>query len=59
METLLIILAVLFLALIVIVPLVEKYAPKGEGRDYSKITRWIIPLMALAIVLQLFRHYFM
>ncbi|MBL3555247.1 MULTISPECIES: hypothetical protein [Marinobacter] len=59
MGTLLAILAVLFLALIIIVPLVEKYAPKGEPRDYSKITRWIIPLMALALVLQLFRHYFM
>ncbi len=59
MGTLLAILAVLFLALIVIVPLVEKYAPKGEARDYSKITRWIIPLMALAIVLQMIRHYFM
>ncbi|NMT64385.1 hypothetical protein [Marinobacter orientalis] len=59
MGTLLAILAVLFLALIIIVPLVEKYAPKEEARDYSKVTRWIIPLMALALVLQLIRHYFM
>ena len=59
METLLVILAVLFVALIIVIPLAEKYAPKGEPRDYSKITRWIIPLMALAIVLQLVRHYFM
>ncbi|MEP1217425.1 MAG: hypothetical protein ABJM11_02365 [Marinobacter sp.] len=59
MGTLLTILAVLFLALLIIIPLAEKYAPKGEGRDYSKITRWIIPLMALVLVLQLFRHYFM
>lgn len=58
MGTLLTILAVLFLALIVIVPLVEKYAPKGESRDYSKITKWIIPLIALFLVLQLLRHYF-
>ena len=58
MGTLLTILAVLFLALIIIVPLVEKYAPKGESRDYSKITKWIIPLMALFLVLQLLRHYF-
>lgn len=59
MGTLLIILAVLFLALFVIVPLVEKYAPKEEGRSYANITRWIMPLIALLIVLQLFRHYFM
>lgn len=59
MGTLLTILAVLFLALIIIVPLVEKYAPKDETRDYGNITRWLIPLMALVIVLQLIRHYFM
>ncbi len=58
MGVLLAILAVLFLALIIIVPLVEKYAPKGESRDYSKISKWLIPLMAVALVLQLFRHYF-
>lgn len=58
MGTLLIILAVLFLSLIVIIPLVEKYAPKDQGRDYSKITRWIIPLMILVLVLQLLRHVF-
>ncbi|WP_152205724.1 hypothetical protein [Marinobacter changyiensis] len=58
MGTLLTILAVLFLALIIIIPLVEKYAPKGEARDYGNITRWIIPLMALVVVLQLLRHYF-
>jgi len=58
MGVLLEILAVLFLALIIIVPLVEKYAPKGESRDYSKISKWLIPLMAVALVLQLFRHYF-
>lgn len=59
MGTLLTILAVLFVALIIIVPLIEKYAPKGETRDYGNITRWIIPLVALLLVLQLFRHYFM
>lgn len=59
MGTLLTILAVLFVALIIIVPLVEKYAPKGEGGSYGNITRWVIPLVALLILLQLFRHYFM
>jgi hypothetical protein len=58
MGTLLAILAVLFLALIVIVPLVEKYAPKGEQRNYGNITRWILPLMALIILAQMLRHYF-
>jgi hypothetical protein len=59
MGTLLTILAVLFVSLIILVPLIEKYAPKGETRDYGNIMRWIIPLMALLLVLQLVRHYFM
>ena len=58
METLLIILAVLFVALIVTLPLVEKYAPKGESRDYGNITRFIFPLMAVLIVAQMIRHFF-
>jgi hypothetical protein len=58
METLLIILAVLFVALIVILPLVEKYAPKGELRDYGNLTRFIFPLMAVLILAQMIRHFF-
>jgi heme A synthase len=58
MGTLLIILAVLFLALIIVIPLVEKHAPKEQGQDFSKITRWIIPLMLVLLVLQLLRHMF-
>lgn len=58
LETLLIILAVLFVALIVILPLVEKYAPKGESRDYGNITRFIFPLMAVLILAQMIRHFF-
>tara|TARA_R110002167_G_C12503175_1_gene636536 strand:- start:234 stop:461 length:228 start_codon:yes stop_codon:yes gene_type:complete len=58
MGTLLIILIVLFLALIVILPLVEKYAPKGETRGYGNLTRFIFPLVALLIVVQMIRYYF-
>lgn len=59
MGPLLTILAVLFLALIIIVPLVERFARKGEERrDYGSITRFIFPLMTLLIVLQLLRYYF-
>ncbi|HEA51132.1 hypothetical protein LCGC14_1895450 [marine sediment metagenome] len=58
MGTLLIILAILFLALIVILPLVEKYAPKGEVRNFGNLTRFIFPLMALLIVVQMVRYYF-
>lgn len=58
MGVLLAILAVLFLALVIIIPLIEKYASNSEQRDYSKITRWIIPMMLLVLVLQLLRHMF-
>ena len=58
MGTLLIILAILFFALIVILPLVEKYAPKGEVRNFGNLTRFIFPLMALLIVVQMVRYYF-
>jgi hypothetical protein len=58
METLLIILAVLFVALIVILPLIEKYAPKGESRDYGNFTRFIFPLMVVLILAQMIRHFF-
>lgn len=63
MGTLLIILGVLFLTLIILLPLLEKYAAKGEenGRnqkDYSHLTRYIFPLIALLIVLQILNYYF-
>jgi hypothetical protein len=58
MGTLLIILVVLFLALIVILPLIEKYAPKGEASNNGNLTRFIFPLVALLIVAQMIRYYF-
>ncbi|MDI9244691.1 hypothetical protein [Marinobacter sp. CHS3-4] len=58
MGTLIIILAVLFLSLIVVIPLIEKYAPKSEGQDFSKYSRWIIPLLMLLLVAQLLRYAF-
>ncbi|MFP3977630.1 MULTISPECIES: hypothetical protein [Marinobacter] len=58
METLLIILAVLFVALIVILPLVEKYAPKDDGQSYGNLTRYIFPLVAVLIIAQIVRYYF-
>ncbi|BES70148.1 hypothetical protein RE428_11660 [Marinobacter nanhaiticus D15-8W] len=63
MGTLLIILGVLFLTLVILVPLWEKYAAKGDqkGRspkDYSHLARYIFPLIALLIVLQILNYYF-
>lgn len=58
MGTLLIILAVLFVALIIILPLVEKYAPKDEARNDGNLTKFIFPLVALLIVVQIIWYYF-
>lgn len=58
MGTLVAIIAILFLTLLVIVPLWEKYAASHETRDFSRLSRFIMPLMALLIVLQLIRYYF-
>ncbi len=60
METLIIILAVLFLALFILVPLLEKFAAKakGGGRINPNLVKWVFPLMAAVIVLQLIRYYF-
>lgn len=58
MTTLFIILVVLFAALFVLVPLLEKHASKGDAISESRISRWIIPLMAAVLVLAILRHYF-
>ncbi len=58
MTTLFIILVVLFAALFVLVPMLEKHAGKGEGVDERRISRWIIPLMAAVMILAILRHYF-
>ena len=58
MTTLFIILVVLFAALFIIVPFLEKHASKGDAIDDRRISRWIIPLMGLVLVLAIARHYF-
>lgn len=58
MATLITIIAILFLTLLVIVPMWEKYAARHETYDFGRLSRYIMPLMALLIVLQLIRYYF-
>ncbi len=58
MGTLIVIIAILFLTLVVVVPLWEKYAARHETADFSRLSRYIMPLMALLIVLQMIRYYF-
>lgn len=48
----------LFIALIVIIPLLERSKTRISPQDIGKIGRWILPLLVIAIVIQLFRYMF-
>lgn len=51
--TAIIILAILFIALIVIVPLIEKSNLRVPEKTQAKISRWIWPLLGILLVAQL------
>jgi hypothetical protein len=55
--TVLIILGVLFLALVIIVPLLERSKFRLSGEQQSKIGKWILPLLVVMAIIQLIRHY--
>lgn len=51
----LILLAVLFVSLAIVVPLLERSKFRMSSSDAAKWTRWIWPLLGLLIVAQLVR----
>ena len=51
------ILGVLFLALIILLPLMERFAKPMKDEEVSKISRWVLPLVALLLVAQLVMHW--
>lgn len=53
-----IILGVLFLTLVLVVPLIEKYGKRHSPEEMSKISRWIWPLVMLLLVAQLIKMAF-
>jgi hypothetical protein len=55
--TVLIILAVLFIALIVVVPLIERSKFRMSGEQMGKMGRWILPLLVIMVIIQLIMHY--
>ncbi|MDU0354863.1 hypothetical protein RS130_13930 [Paraglaciecola aquimarina] len=55
--TVLIILGVLFVALVVLVPLIEKSNFNLSNEQMSKFSRWILPLLVISVVIQLIMHY--
>ena len=50
------ILAVLFVALIVIIPMIEKSSIRISQETQEKFARWILPLVVIVLVIQLFMH---
>ena len=55
--TVLILLACLFIALIVIVPLIERSGFRMDGEQMGKWGRWILPLAIVLALIQLVTHY--
>jgi len=55
--TVFIIIAVLFLALVVIVPLIERSNFQMSEQQMGKWGRWILPLLVIMVVVQLVMHY--
>lgn len=58
MGTMLVILGILFLALFILVPLMEKFGTKGNDQQLNKISRFIFPLVVLLAVLQAVNYFF-
>jgi hypothetical protein len=54
----LILLAVLFAALVIVVPLLERSKMRISNDDAAKWAKWIWPLMGLLLVAQLLRLVF-
>lgn len=55
--TVLIILAILFVALIIIVPLIERSKFRMSSEQMGKLGRWILPLLVIMVIIQLVMHY--
>jgi len=55
--TVLIILAVLFIALVVIVPLIERSNFRMSNEQMAKFGRWILPLLVIMVIIQLVMYY--
>jgi len=55
--TVLIIIAVLFIALVVIVPMIERSNFRMSNEQMGKFGRWILPLLVIMVIIQLVMHY--
>ena len=55
--TVFIILGVLFIALVIIVPLIERSKFRMSSGQMGKLGRWILPLLVIAAIIRLITHY--
>lgn len=54
--TLLTILGILLVALAVTIPLLERFSPRLSPQTQQRMSRWILPLVALGLVMALLRQ---
>ncbi len=57
MNTLVVLLLFIFGGVALMVVLGEKFAKPMEPEKLHKITRWILPLVGVSIVIQMFRYW--
>jgi uncharacterized membrane protein len=55
--TVLIILGVLFIALVIMVPLIERSKFRMSNEQMGKLGRWILPLLVIMVIIQLVMYY--
>lgn len=58
MGNIFIILGILFLALLVVVPLIERFGKRSSPEEVSNLSRYILPLLALLALLQTLKYFF-
>jgi len=58
MPNIILILLVLFVALFAMITLVERFGKKQSDEEVSRLSRWILPLVALLLVLQTLAYLF-
>ena len=56
MSTLLMILLVLFAALALIIPLLERHAKPMSNEQQQKLSRWFLPLVGIGLVIALIQQ---
>lgn len=58
MENLFKLLLILFAAVAAMVFVLERFGKAMEADQQAKLSRWVLPLIAILLIAQLFRHYF-